>query len=346
MIWNPLSKKSYKYKLGIDIGTSSLKMVELLQKGNDVYLINYAQFFSKANYITAHAGSYNILDSQVATIINRLFDSAKFRGKEASISLPVFSSFSTLIDLPAMADEDLENAVRFEARKYIPLPMGEVQFDWIKVDHLSNAKKIKVLTVAVPNEIVEKYNRMAEMVGIELVNVELETFSSARALVDSSPDPVAILDIGARATDVSVVDGGLVVMHHNIDTGSSKFVQVLARGMAIDPIRAEELKRRNGVQESAGEVSELLKPSMDKIILEVEQMFEDYVREGGRKVVRVILTGGEARMPGLTEYLKSSLGVDVEVGDPFKKIIIPPELEHTLGVNSPEYAVAIGLALR
>ncbi|MDX1607603.1 MAG: type IV pilus assembly protein PilM [Candidatus Spechtbacterales bacterium] len=346
MIWNPFAKKSYKYKLGIDIGTSSLKVVELLQKGGDIYLNNYAQFYSKANYITARSGSYNILDSQVASILNHLFSKAEFAGREAAMALPVFSSFSTIIDLPAMAEEELENAVRFEARKYIPLPIGEVQFDWAKVDHLSTSDRTKILTVAVPNEIVEKYNRIAELAGIELTNIELETFSAARALVDSDPDPVAILDIGARTTDVSIVDGGTVVMHHNIDSGGSKFIQVIARGMSIDHNRAKELKNRNGIQEASGQVAELIRPSIDKIILEVEQLIEDYVREGGRKVARIILSGGEADMPGLVEYFNSSLGIKAEKGDPFRNIMVPPELEQFLGETGAEFTVAIGLALR
>ncbi|MEX0869862.1 MAG: pilus assembly protein PilM, partial [Candidatus Spechtbacterales bacterium] len=299
MAWNPFSKNKYEYKLGIDVGTTSLKVVELLHAHDGVYLNNYAQFFSEVNYVTSQAGSFDILDSRVANILDRMFASAKFQTRAASMALPVFSSFSTLIDIPAMAEEDLDTAVRFEARKFIPLPIKEVQFDWIKVDHLSNDEHFKILTVAVPNEIIEKYNRIADMVDIKLQNIELETFSTARSLVDSSPEPVAVLDIGSRTTDVSIVDAGTVVMHHNIDSGGSKFIRVLARGLAIDNARAQELKRSTGIKESGNQVSDLLRPSIDKIVLEVEQMFEDYIREGGRKVGRVIITGGEANMPGL-----------------------------------------------
>lgn len=346
MIWNPFSKNKFEYTLGIDIGTSSIKIVELLHQGNTFSINNYAQFYAKANYITMQSGSLNILDSVVAKVLKAMFETAEFIGKKASVSLPIFSSFSTLIELPVMSDEDLEAAVKFEATKFIPVPIDEVQFDWIKVEHLSQDNKFKILTVAVQNDIIQKYNRIAEMAEISFINMELETFSVARALIKGEPNPVIILDIGARTTNVGIVDGGVVVMHHNIEKGSMSFTRVLARGMSIDGSRAEKLKKNDGLMLPGGQVAELLQPSIDKIILEIEQVVEDYIREGGKKAVRIFITGGGSRMPGLVEYLSKNLNIPTELGNPFRYIKSPPQIESILKDKAPEFAVAAGLALR
>ncbi|MEX2145028.1 MAG: type IV pilus assembly protein PilM [Candidatus Spechtbacterales bacterium] len=346
MVLNPFAKKKSEYRVGIDIGTSSIKVVELLRQGNSAALNNYAQFFTKGEYMTTKPGSFNILDSQIAEILKQTFQAANFNSRTAIVALPVFSSFSTLINLPSMSPEELEDAVKYEARKYIPVPISEVQFDWTQVAHLSTADSLKILTVAVPNEIVEKYNRIAQAANVEFENMELETFSSARALIKDESVPAAILDVGSRTTNISIIDQGIVVLHHNIDTGGFALTRILARGMAIDPKRAEDIKINQGLESPDGQVSELLQPFIDKIILELEQAMEDYIREGGRRPASVILTGGGGKMPGLSGYIQDSINIDTEYGDPFQKVQVPPPLQNILQSTSSNFSVAVGLALR
>ena len=186
MALNLFGKKKSAYRVGIDIGTSSIKVVELVRQGSAAALNNYAQFYTRGEYMSTKPGSFNILDSQIAESLKQTFQAANFNSRVVTVALPVFSSFSTLITLPAMSPEELEDAVRYEARKYIPVPISEVQFDWTQVAHLSTANSLKVLTVAVPNEIVEKYNRIAQMAGIEFENMELERFCASHQTVSGA----------------------------------------------------------------------------------------------------------------------------------------------------------------
>src|SRR3989338_7906479 len=241
-MWNPVRKKNKIYNLGIDIGTSSIKIVELLHDGNTIKLNNYAQFFPKSDYIDSSSGSFNMLDFQIAESLKKILSEAHFVSEKAVMSLPVFSSFSTILELPAMSEIELKDAIGYEVRKYIPVPISEVQFDWVKIDALSNENKFKILTVAVPNEIIEKYNRIAQMVGLNLTTMELETFSAARALVSqSSQENIAILDLGYRTTNISIVSDGVVIIHHNIDAGGGGITRSLSQAMSIDLQRAEEI---------------------------------------------------------------------------------------------------------
>lgn len=347
MIWNPLHKKKNNFQIGIDIGTSSIKVVELVRPsgGNRAKLNNYGEFYAAGHKNAIQSRSLKILDSRVAEILKDVFTEAGISGKEAGISIPIFSSFSTLMTLPAMPDEELERAVRYEARKYIPVPINEVHFDWLKVDHLSTEKNFRILAVAVPNEIIEKYNRIAQLLNIKLTHIELETFSAARALLGKDQAPVLILDIGSRSTNISVVERGIVLQHHNIDVSGYSLTRVLSRGLLIDMQRAEALKRKNGVLPD-GHAADLLYPLLDKIVVEIEKTLEEYVRQGGGKPMRIIMTGGSAEMPGLASYFQKSLKVKVEVGNPFNAIEVPKQLTNLLTKSSFEFTVAAGLALR
>lgn len=344
---NIFKRQTKTYNLGIDIGTSSIKIVELLHDGNNIKLNNYAEFFAKGNYISTHSGSFNVLDSQIAGVLKDMFAEARFVAKSAVIALPVFSSFATLIELPFMSDDELQDAVKYEVRKYIPVPISEVQFDWMKVDSLSNTQKLKILTVAVPNEIVNRYNKLSQMIGIELITMELETFSLARALVPSTNQEVlGILDMGSRTTNMSIVDKGIVVMHHNIGSGGASATQAISRGMSIDMARAEELKRKDGMNSTDSNTLELLRTPLDKILIEAQQVLERYVEEGGQKPTKLILSGGASLMPGLDKHAKEILGLDIEMGNPFRSVEVPSNLKDILGINKPSLSVAVGLALR
>jgi type IV pilus assembly protein PilM len=343
MIWNPFAGNQ-ESRIGIDIGTASIKVVELAYHGEKATLRNYAQFSTDGDGNSIHYSALKILDTQVVEILKRMFEKAAIDVKEAAISIPLFSSFSTLIELPSVADDDLERAVRYEARKHIPVPLNEVQLDWLKVDHLSSPKSTRVLVVAVPTEIIQQYHNIAKALGLTLRHIELETFSAARALVRGDTKPVAVLDIGSRTTNLSIVEKGLVILHHNIDVSGFGFTRTLSRGLAVDLERADKLKRSEGLR-SEGQVVSLVAPLVDKIIDGTKKIMDDYMHQRGSRVQTLILSGGSSAMPGLPEYLERGLGMKIALGDPFAGIIAPEPLEELLK-GASEFTVAVGLALR
>ena len=127
MFWNPFQTRS-KSVLGIDVGTSSAKIVEATRQGGEFILTNYGELINEGSVRAIHSASIKILDVQVAEIIRHILSEARITTREAVMGIPLFSSFSTLIDLPVMSEEELEKAVTYEARKYIPLPLSKVTF--------------------------------------------------------------------------------------------------------------------------------------------------------------------------------------------------------------------------
>ena len=356
-----LKPKSY---LGIDIGTSSIKVVEL-SKSRDTYkLENYgaATFFSENEFLPMEVYEQNALkipDEQVAELLKKVIAETGITAKRAAISLPVFSAFSTIIELPPMPEDEMEKAIQFEARQYVPIPVSEVSLASVVIGEerpkqgqtatAAQAKKrLEILLVAVPNEIKNKYRHIAELAGLELIAIEMETFPLARALLRGVRDVVAIVDVGARSTDICIVDNGVARISHNFDSAGIDVTKAYGSLWRVDLAEAEKNKKAAGLDLTPGQLAGAGEVLMvvDGIISETSRIISSYFNKTGRNVSGVVLAGGSAQMRGILERFKDGLGLDVVIGNPFEGLIYPRELKETLTKFGPSYAVAVGLAMR
>lgn len=189
MIWTPLEfipKKS----LGIDVGTSSIKIVELSRWGERIKLENYGEISAQALYQrpfrTFEKSTLLLFAEDISRAIKAITEEAKIKTRRTVFSIPDFSSFFTSFELPPMTREELSQAVRYEARQYVPLPLAEVTLDWQIIEgEVSDQRKtkLKILLVAVPNEIINQYRKIAEISGLELQALEAEVFGLLRSLI-------------------------------------------------------------------------------------------------------------------------------------------------------------------
>lgn len=362
MAWPFPAKK--QYSLGVDIGTSSIKIAELVKSGGGIELTNYAEY--KGSVDTAiHSSSVKLLSSQAADIIKEVMSEAHMEGKEVTISIPVYSGFSTVITLPKMSEAELEQAVAYEAKKYIPLPLSEVQFEWTKINNSQanqDDKTIRLLSVAVTNEFINRYYEIAKLSGLTLKYLELETFSLARSLVNregmadaagsfnkdgektkpSHKGATIIIDIGSRSTILSVIENGWPILTRSMDVSGVEFSRVLATSLGVDFNRAEELKKSKGID--AG--GDLLLPLIDTVLSEARRVIDNYSQKNKSSIYEAVLSGGSAQMPGLLPYVVKSIGRETVIASPFNGIIYPESLRRTLNDIGPSFSVAVGLALR
>jgi len=335
-----------KTSLGIDIGTSSIKIVELASRdGSKIELTNYGEYDASAGS-ALHSSSVKLSSAEAANIIKQIMLEAKIAGVEAAMSVPIFSGFSTTISMPNIPDAELEQAITYEAKKYIPLPLSEVQFEWVRISNNGSLKEenAEVLIVAVTNELINKYNSIAKLSNLALKYLELDVFSLARSLLVNGGEPVLIIDIGAQTTILSIVSGRWPVFTRSIDVSGAEFSKVLSSSLGIDLLRAEEMKKKIGVNSGDG----LLFPLLDSIFMEGKRMIGEYAGRNNSKGAtgKVIISGGSARMPGLLEYAKKTFGENVSIGFPFHDIMYPKVLEPVLKEIAPKFDVAVGLALR
>jgi len=355
MAWNLFQLLIPKKFLGIDIGTSFVKMVEVSRFGNRRKLESYgslpASVLYDKKFRTFEKSSLLFSSKDIARAITAIMEEAQIKTRQAIFSIPDFSTFFTNFELPPMSKEELQQAVRYEARQHIPLPLGEVTLDWQVIEGKTADERktnLKILLVAVPNEVINQYREIASASNLELFALEAEAFSLFRSLVgEDEKGNVAIIDIGAQSTTCNIVENKVLKISHSFDMGGNELAKIISKGLNLEYSEAEDLKNKYGI--SGGEkeeVKQVLLPLIDVILLEVQKIFDNFYRQGGKEVEKVILAGGIALLPGLKEYFAQTLKKETEIANPFSNLFYPPILEDTLKEMGPSYSIAVGTALR
>lgn len=341
--------------LGIDIGTTAIKLVELSKRGNIFELRNYG-FLESYGHLerlnnALQTSTLRMMDREIVELLKLLLRTSKTKTKNAVISIPSFSAFITLLELPEMSREEVGQAIPYQARQYVPLPMTEVAIDWLKVGEREDeqgAKKQQVLLIAVPMEHIKKYQDICKAAGLRLIALEVESLSLARALTAGDPTPTVIVDIGGRSSNIAAVEQGLLKFNAQTDFGGGDLTQALATGLGINVRRAEELKKQRGLLGTGGELelSTLIAPLLDAIINEVSRTKDSYERSFGRKIERVVLAGGGANLLGIEKYFEGQLAIPVVKANPFIKVKYPKNIESIVDELGPQLSVSLGLGIR
>jgi len=344
-------KRSY---LGVDIGTVTLKLVEISPVRGKPYLKNYG-YLETYGYLerlnnAIQTSSLKPLKKETARTLRYLFEKANVKTSDVIASLPLFAAFTTLIEFPMMPESDLVKAIPLQCRRYIPLPISDVTIDWLKVGEREERgiKKQQIFIISMPNERIEIYRQIFKLAGLRLVALEIESLSLVRAAgIDSTP--TMLIDIGGCVTNITIVDNGALKYSERTDLAGNSLTRAIARGLGIDINRAENLKKRYGLLggEEHRELSSLITPILDAIIKDVERTRNAYLEENlGRKPERIILAGGGAKLLGISEYFERKLGVPVKAESFISKINYPKEVEPALKDLGSSLAVSIGLGLR
>lgn len=353
MIWFPFRILPKKF-LGIDIGTSSIKIVELSSFGKRKKLENYGELSALALYEkpfrTFEKNTLLFSTQDVARAITGILQEAKIKTKDVCFSIPDFSTFFTWFELPAMTKEEIPQGVRYEARQHIPLPLSEVTLDWQIIEgEISDHKrtKVKILLVVVPNEVVNQYQVIANFCNLKLQALEAEVFGLSHALIGDEKRAVALVDIGAQSTTCNIVDKGVLKRSHSFDSSANDLTETISKSLGIDYQEAEELKKKIGLLPLPKKsIRNILTPLIDLILVEVQEISHNFYRSEAKRVEKIILAGKTALMPGLREYFQEELKKETKIADPFSNIFCPPILEKELKEMGPSYAIAVGMALR
>ncbi len=352
MLWTPFKMIPKKF-LGIDIGTSFIKIVELSGFGERKKLENYGEIsssaLSKKPFKTFEKNTLLLSNQEISKAILAILEEAKIRTKNVIFSIPDFSSFFTNFELPPMTGEELPQAVRYEARQHVPLPLGEVTLDWQLIEGKPSdpAKtKLKILLVAVPHEIINQYQEIAKLTNLKLLALEAEVFGLVRSLIGEDKRIISLVDIGAQSTTCSIIEKGILKISHSFDPSGNELTWQIAKSLNINYNQAEQFKKKYGLIPSEKNIREILLPLIDLILVEIEKIISDFYRAEREEVAKIILAGGTALLPGLKEYFFEKIGKEVEIANPFANIFYPPILEKTLKEMGPAYAIAVGMALR
>lgn len=358
--------------LGIDIGSSSIKIVQMKKKGGKAVLETYGEL-ALGPYAGFSIGQATSLpEEKISEALTDILREANTTTKNSGIAVPLSASLVIVINMPTVSGAKLGDMVLIEARRYIPVPISEVSLDWkvIPEDKLSsvpagasaslngevenkdikNATKAntRILIAVVHNETLNKYQRIARKNSLDVSFLEIETFSSARSVLVRSSGTILILDIGSGTTKFSIIENGVVTNTHIINRGSQDITIALSKSLNIDIQKAEAVKREVGLLggiEHQG-TSDTVNLVLRNIFTEVQKMILDYEKKQHKIIDKVVLSGGGSLLKGILEYAQKSFNTEVVYANPFSKIDSPAFLENVLQGVGPNFAVAIGIGLR
>lgn len=358
------SDKSTKSVLGIDIGSSAIKVVQLKKKNGKAILETYGAI-SLGPYGNTDIGSVTNLKTE--EIVHALLDVMKESNvtvKTGILAIPSSSSLIFTISLPdKITEEKLASVVPIEARKYIPVPITEVSLDWFvlpkEIDssesNIMNPStpqklldiKTEVLVVAIHNDILARYQEILKETEIHSDSFEMEIFSNIRASFYHDLAPVLLMDFGASKTKLSIIEEGVVHVFHVVNRGGSDITKNIASSMGISFSEAEKLKRSTGLDiNSNPEVADIIRLSIDYILSDTNSVVFAYQKKYNKNISKVILTGGGSLTKGLIDRAISNFHTEVVYSNPFSKTEAPAFLLPILEISGPEFSVAVGLALR
>lgn len=349
--------------VGIDIGTSAIKVIEIKKKGGKAMLETYGSI-SLGPYADTDIGRVtNLPIEKVVEALKEVLKDAEVVTPSAALAIPVQSSLIFTIELPPQIKEsELPSIVPTEARKYIPIPITEVSLDYFVLPKKeatfeeannpdlksSPSSKTEVLVVAIQNDAVSKHRSVVSGCNLSASFFEIEIFSAIRANFEHELSLVLLMDFGASRTKLSLVEFGMVKSFHTINRGGADISDAISKSLSIPFAKAEEMKKEFGLFENPSEKSlaDIIKVHIDYIFSETNNVLLGYEKKYNRTISKIIFTGGGALLKGLGEVAANNFKAEIEIGRPFSKVGSPPFLQKVLESAGPEFAVAIGLALR
>jgi type IV pilus assembly protein PilM len=334
--------------VGLDIGSKTIKIVELTKEGDAWRL--------KASGVIGYQGASpeKMTDATeltaLATVIKKLHKEAGIGSKEVCIALPETQVFTRTIKFPPLTDQEIDSAVKWEAEQYIPIPIAEaiIQHQVIERKDTSSPPEVIVLLVAAPKSLVEPYTRVAQAAGLTVVGVETEMIALSRSLAPQG-QTVMLVDFGARSTDIAIVKNTQLHFTRTIPTAGEAFTRAVAQSLGVELSQAEEYKRAYGLSGSQleGKVRGALDPIFRVVVEEMKKAIHFYQsEEKGEAPKSVVLSGGTAGLPEGLSLLSKMMGVEVVIGNPFAKVAVEAEAAKSLAAFAPLYSIAVGLAMR
>ena len=335
--------------LGIDIGSTSVKIVELHKKSGHVELFNYGEV-ALGPYDKKAIGDMAHLDTvTLSEAINYLLKVSTMQTRAAIIGVPATQSLVFLLTLPNAARSNLAAVIPNEARKFIPVSLSEVVLDWLPLPFSlsETADTFQVLVAATRAEALAALREVAEKTGLIVYGYELEIFAQIRALLQNEISSVLLVDVGAIKTRASVVRQGVVYSSRMLSFGAHGITNALARSMNIDFARAEDIKKQNGLTGGDTQVRNIIEPYILQLVTELQSVLRQYETEYSTTIEKIMFLGGGVRMNGFIEFVSEKLApVKCNRSNAFSAVAKPRFLDTVVDAIDPVFATSLGLAER
>jgi type IV pilus assembly protein PilM len=355
--------------IGVDIGTSSIKLVQLAPQGKDHWVLQAYAVQDLSDEAVEEIDA-DLRPAVVGLALKKAFKSSKARGRKVVTAVSGEAVIVRYVKLPFMTAAELKNVISYEAEQHIPLPIDQVILDHhiLGVLEEENQKKLEVLLVAAKTEMVDERLNLLKASRLKPTVIDVDSFAMENAYLANygieKGQTVALVNIGAKTTTINVIEDGISHLTRDFAVAGNQFTKQMQTEMILGFPQAEELKRQQGQvavesdemlltampdkDDRSMAISEAVTPVLNKMLSEFRRSFDFYENSiKKRPISKVILSGGGARLKNIEKFFADRLGVPTEIVDPFKRIDIAKGLDaETIRALAPTLMVGIGLALR
>lgn len=338
--------------IGVDIGTSSVKLIQLTASGNTYRVEAFA-----IEPVPEGAVSEGMISEpqQVADAVKKALQRGGFKAKSCAMAVTGSAVITKVINLPAdLSEDDIEGQIEVEAGQYIPYPREEVSLDFeVLGPSPRNADLLEILLAASKTEHVDARREVAELAGLNVAVVDVESFAIGNAFelvrkgagIDEA-ETIGVLNIGSTVSTMIVLRGNRSIYSREHSFGGHQLVEECMRRYGMDADQASFLQR--GEEPPAGFEDEVLEPFRQNVIQQISRALQFYSSSSDYSSINTLfVTGGGASIPGLAEAVGNEVGISCEVADPLKDLRLAPKINaRALDQARPSLTTACGLAMR
>lgn len=336
--------------LGIDIGQNTIKVVSLSNDSSGKLLLNNIGELATPRVDSTGKNRQKYLTSLSASIKSLLSD-LKIKEKKVVVALPENEVVSRLVRLPPLKDSEIMDALKFEAETFVPYSLDEVSIDY-EVIEKDEVGRLTIFVIAARNDLINEQIKLFKSLGLELIALESPSVALRRVIKNSvkTVERVVVLDIGEKFSDVFNFNKGNAYFARSVPVGGESLTRSISLGLGLDMPSAEEYKKAYGLKEDQleGKIRAVVLPVFNSISDEVRKAMALFTEDSeGKQVELLVLSGGGANLPGAAEELTKTLGIEVQVAQPFINIDVSKvNSQFNLNTEGCRFSLAVGLSLR
>jgi type IV pilus assembly protein PilM len=348
MVFQKLLKKRESL-VGLDIGSSTIKLVELDTSGGQPSLVNIGIVATPADALQNNAIHK---PESIADALTALFEENNIADKRVALSVPGASVFTKRVKMPRMAPSDLADNIQLEAGNFIPHNINAVKLDYHILGE-AGKNQVEILVVAVKEEVLDSYLEALSLAGLEAAVADVDCFALQNAFEMNYGDMLAttsgLVNIGARFSSINICRDGQCLFTGDVSLGGKLFTEALVEQLGVAGEEAEQLKRGMGGRERSDEAREVIEKNIEYVASELNRQLSFFWSASGAEeaIDKIFVTGGGARVGGLLEELSEKTGIVCEYLNPLRGIEVPAGFDKKyLDELNPFLSVAVGLGIR
>lgn len=340
-----------KSVIGVDIGSSSIKVVEVKQVKSGYQLVNYGISPLPSEVIVDGA----IMDSSaIVEAIKNILSEKKIKTKDAAISVSGHSVIIKKISVPAMTEAELEESIQWEAEQYIPFPISDVNMDFHILGMVEGQPQMDVLIVAVKKDMINDYTAVMAEAGLTPVVVDVDSFALENMYCvnyDFLPEEtVALVNLGANVININILKGGTSTLTRDVSAGGRQITNEIQKHLGVSFEDAEIVKCGGAVSGvDPQNVGEIVKTASNSIVTEVSRSIDFFLSTAHDvKIDKIYLSGGTSKVKGLAAAISDRTGIPAEMVNPFSKITYNQKTfdQAKIKGDASFLCVGVGLAIR